>query len=107
MELQTILELREKINGLYELLEVMELDYLYLLDDDLWTVDLETKPYFTREYDVKMVTDLRLTKKYVIRFCEDYGLNLKSYKETDKGYEYIFEAVKNKEYNKNINLIED
>lgn len=91
MKLETILELKKKIDELYELLEKIELDFLQLVDDDLWTVGLETKPHFTRDYDVRVVTDLRLTKKYVIRFCEDFGVSLKDYRELDDGYEYIFE----------------
>lgn len=91
MKLETILKLREEIDKMYELLEVMELDYLQLLDDDLWTIDMASKPCFTRDYDIRFTTEVRLTKKYVIRFCEDYGLCLKDYRETDTGYDYLFE----------------
>ena len=91
MKLETILQLREELDKLYDLLERMELDYLKLLDDDLWTIDLASKPCFTRDYDVRFTTEVRLTKKYVIRFCEDYGLSLKDYRETDNGYDYLFE----------------
>lgn len=94
MKLETILKLREEIDNLYETLEVMELDYLRLLDDDLWTIDLASKPCFTRDYDIRFTTEVRLTKKYVIRFCEDYGLSLKEYRETDNGYDYLFELEK-------------
>ena len=104
MKLKTIMDLRTKVDEINEIIEIMELDYLHLLDDDLWTIDLETKPYFTREYDVTFTTEVRLTKKYVIRFCEDYGLSLKDYKETEKGYTYIFEVEK--DIMKNISMLE-
>lgn len=94
MKLGTILDLKNKIDELYDLLDKIELDFLQLVDDDLWTVGLETQPHFTRDYDVRVVTDLRLTKKYVIRFCEDFGVSLKEYRELEEGYEYIFELEK-------------
>lgn len=94
MKLETLINLKTEIDKLYEILEIMELDYLKLLDDDLWTIELASKPCFTRDYDIRFTTEVRLTKKYVIRFCEDYGLSLKEYHETDNGYDYIFELEK-------------
>lgn len=105
LKFRTILDLKYKVDELYGLLEVLELDFLQLIDDDLWTVDLESKPYFTRDYDVKFVTDVRLTKKYVIRFCEDFGLSLKDFKELEEGYMYLFEVEDG--VMKNISMLED
>ena len=105
MKFKTILDLKQKIDDLYDLLEELELEFLHLIDDSLWTVDLESKPCFTRDYDVKFITDVRLTKKYVIRFSEDFGLSLKDFQELEDGYMYLFEVEK--DIMKNISMLEE
>lgn len=93
MKLRLILEFRDRICGLQVLLDRLEDDFLQLIDDDLWTVDLEAKPVFTDDYEVKFVSDVVLTDKYVRRFCDDFGLRLKVFEELDNGYLYLFEVV--------------
>lgn len=103
MKLSTILNLKNEIENLESIMKVMEDDYLQALDDDLWTIDLETKPYFTEDHDIAVITDTELTRKYLLRFCEDYGLSLKDYKKNNKTYEYLFELEKDIE--KSLNLL--
>lgn len=104
MKLKTILDLKQEVDNINEIIDVMEDDYLHLLDDDLWTIDLESKPEFTSDYDVLIVTEVKLTKKYVMRFCEDYGLSLKDYTELEnKKYEYLFEM--GDDCNKNLSIL--
>ncbi len=103
MKLQTIIDFRDRIGDLEDLVNVMEDDFLNVLDDDLWTVGLESKPCFTDDYDVQFVTDVRLTKKYVMRFAEDYGLSLKDFKEVNDGFLYLFEV--GEDYMKNISML--
>ena len=92
MKLKTIYELREYLHKLEETLEILERDYLKSLDDDLWTIDLEVTPQWEDyiNYTVTFTTEKALTKKYLIRFCEDYGLNLISYNPKEFSYEYVF-----------------
>lgn len=97
MRLETLLFLRDKIEELKELQNVLTEDYLTELDNDLWTIDLPYKPELTEEYDIKIVTQTPLTKKYLIRFCEDYGLSLKYFEDKGKKINqcvYIFEKEK-------------
>ena len=96
MKLSTILQLNEEINNLNELLKVIEEDYLKRIDDDLWTIDLSTVPMFVEGYDIKIETKTKLTRKYLIRFCEDFGLSLKDYIDNpnENKYVYVFEKQK-------------
>lgn len=96
MKLRTVLELNENIVNLNLLLEKIEEDYIKQIDDDLWTMDLPVKPEFVNEYDVKIESTEKLTKKYLIRFCEDFGLSLKDFKDEPElnKYIYIFEDKK-------------
>lgn len=105
MKLSMIMDLKTEIEKLEDIKKTMEDDYLQALDDDLWTIDLETKPYFTEDYDVAVITDTALTRKYLLRFCEDYGLSLKDYKKDDvkKTFNYLFELEKDIE--KSLNLL--
>lgn len=103
MKLSTILDLKKEVANIEAIIKELEEDYLQALDDDLWTIDLETKPYFTEDYDVAVTTDTALTRKYLVRFCEDYGLSLKSYEKNDKTFEYVFELEKDIE--KSMNLL--
>ena len=96
LKLEDILNLKSKIRELEDLIPVFERDYLRQLDDDLWTIDLPSEPYFTEDYDVVISTETKLTKKFLVRFCEDYGLSLKSFedKPEENRYVYIFEKQK-------------
>lgn len=96
MKLKTILELNEQINNLNNILRILEEDYLKQIDDDLWTIDLETSPSFYDGYNIKIESQNKLTKKYLIRFCEDFGLSLKSFEDFPENnvYVYIFENEK-------------
>lgn len=95
LKLQTLLELQENINQETLLLERLKQDYLDLIDDDLWTVDLEAKPSYTNDDMITFITERKLKNKYINRFCSDFGLTLVSEKEkSDKTYSYIFQAEK-------------
>ena len=96
MKLTTILKLNDELNNLNELLRVIEEDYLKMIDDDLWTIDLPTIPMFVNGYDIKVETKTKLTRKYLIRFCEDFGLSLKDYidNQSENKYVYVFEKQK-------------
>lgn len=96
MKLEDILNLNNEIIRLQELSHIFEEDYLKQIDDDLWTIDLSSEPYFTEEYDVVISAEDKLTKKYLIRFCEEFGLSLKGFedKPDENKYIYIFEKQK-------------
>lgn len=96
MKLENILDLKNQISVLEDLIQVFEDDFLRQIDDDLWTTDLHSSPCFTKEYDIIISTKVKLTKKYLIRFCEDYGLSLKNFedKPEENSYVYIFEKQK-------------
>lgn len=98
LKLQTIIELRDNINKQVRLLSTLSEDYLDMIDDDLWTIDLESRPSFTDQVlqsDKLMVTfnaEKKLTEKYLKRFCDDFGLKLNKMVESSYGYEYFFEV---------------
>ena len=69
---------------------MLEEDFLDSLDDDLWTIDLGCRPYFTDDFDVEFVSETSLTNKYIARFSEDFGLKLKDYQKTFDGHRYLF-----------------
>lgn len=100
LKLKTILELRETINEQVILLNTLMEDYLDLIDDDLYTIDLKDKPSFTDEfYYEKLMVDFTvmkkpLTDKYLQRFMKDFGLQLVSLEEKDNCYNYLFEVQK-------------
>lgn len=96
MKLENILDLKDEIDKLTVLLKLFEKEYIRQLDDDLWTIDVSFEPYLTEDYDVVISTRDKLTKKYLIRFCEDFGLSLKSFtdKVDENRYIYIFEKQK-------------
>lgn len=96
MKLETILYLNKQICELNDLLEILKKDYLKQIDDDLWTIDLESYPIFINGYDIKIESKSKLTKKYLIRFCEDFGLSLKKFEDNtnENKYTYVFEEQK-------------
>ncbi len=99
IKLQTILSLRDNINTQINILRRLTEDYLDLVDDDLFTVDMTAEPRFTDEilYGKEMMltftTTHQLKQKYMLRFCDDFGLTL--HKETqnkDNTYTYLFKC---------------
>jgi len=93
IKLQTILSLKENIEYQKQILQQLSQDYLDLIDDDLWTIDLESYPSFNEDLTcVSFNAEKKLTDKYIKRFCEDFGLKLKEEHKTDYGYCYNFEV---------------
>lgn len=94
LKLQTILDLRDNINDQVRLLQTLCDDYLALVDDDLFTVDMTAEPRFTDEvwcggFYLTFTTTHQLKQKYLVRFCDDFGLTLKSEEKT-RNNEYIY-----------------
>ena len=92
MKLETIIELDEQIKNLQSLSEALKEYYIKELDDDLWTIDMEVTPewYEHGDYNISFITIKPLKKKYLIRFCDEYGLSLKHYEECERGFFYVF-----------------
>ena len=92
LKLQTIVDLDNQIKNLQCLSNTFKDYYIHELDDDLWTIDMEVTPVWCEKgkYDISFITIKPLKKKYIIRFCEEYGLNLKYYEECDRGFLYVF-----------------
>lgn len=105
MKLETILYLNEEISKLNELLEILKKDYLKQIDDDLWTIDLETYPVFINGYDIKIESKSKLTKKYIIRFCEDFGVSLKKFEDNNEENKYIYVFEKQKDILSSLNIL--
>lgn len=94
MKLQTIIELDEKIRELEEISNTLKDNFIKQLDDDLWTIDMEVIPEWGKDYHIRFITIRPLKKKFIIRFCADYGLSLCYYQEVKEGYLYVFELEK-------------
>lgn len=105
MKLEDILNLKNQVNILEDLVEVFEKDFLRQLDDDLWTIDLPSEPCFTKEYNILISTKTKLTKKYLIRFCEDYGLSLKNFEDNPEKNEYVYIFEKQKDILKSLEIL--
>ena len=97
MKLETILKLNDEINQLNETLRILEEEYITQIDNDLYTVDLVKNPCFINGYEVKIESRTNLTKKHLIRFCEDFGLSLKNYTDNQKENKYVYEFEKQKD----------
>lgn len=94
MKLETIIELDERIEQLQGISNALKDYFIKELDDDLWTIDMDVVPEWGNDYHIRFITLRPLKKKFIIRFCEDYGLSLHYYQEVKEGYLYVFELEK-------------
>ena len=97
LKLKTLLDLRDTINTNIKVLETLTEDYLNLVDDDLFTVDMSAEPSFVGELFcgelmLSFTTRYELKQKYLLRFCDDFGLVMYDVVKTDNGYEYLFKC---------------
>ena len=97
LKFKTILDLMEKIEELQVLYSCLSQDFLDLIDDDLWTIDLSSIPSYTIIDDIIHVTfesPVSLKSKYIQRFEEDFGLTLTDtvILEDNKYYKYYFKC---------------
>lgn len=92
MKLKYLIDMNNSINELSNVLMELEDDFLKQLDDDMFSIDLRTCPEWKDGYNVIFTSVNSLTKKFLIRFCEDYGLSLKDYMESDEGFVYTFKV---------------
>ena len=99
LKLKTIIDLRENIRNQIVLLERLSDDYLQLIDDDLYDVDMTAVPSFTTdnvltggELMITFTTQRQLKQKYMLRFCDDFGLTFISQTQGDNHYTYTFKC---------------
>lgn len=93
LKLRTILDLQETIYNQNILLNTLIEDYLQLIDDDLFTVDFTAEPSFVSDMKLTFTTSHQLKQKYLLRFCDDFGLTLISEEKTnDTHYTYLFKC---------------
>ena len=97
LKLKEILDLRDNINNEISILETLSETYLDLIDDDLFSVDLEARPFFVGELLtdelilIGFCAERQLRQKHILRFCDDFGLELVSEEKKENNYwDYLF-----------------